>query len=127
MSTSTFALIMVVIVVIFIWAMIWAYRRNDYKEKKPQVAPQNLNTLDDTLKTITVYSDAMIKEQEEEQKKKAEEEKKEKDNDPLAKMELLESRRTVIQNKNHIKKSAADEYFEKTKNVANEILKPKTK
>jgi len=32
----------------------------------------------------------------------------------------------MIQAKNHIRKSAADEYFEKTRKIANEILKPKT-
>lgn len=126
MNTAAFATIMILIVAAFIVAMIWAYRKNDYKEEKPKVEAQNLNTLEDTLKTITVYSDALIKEQEEEKKKKEEEEAEKAANDPLAKMELLQSRKTVIQNKNHIKKSAADEYFEKTKTMGNEILKPKT-
>ena len=63
MSTSAFATIMILIIGGFIFAMIWAYRRNNYSEKKPKVEIHNLNTLDDTLKTITVYSDALIKEQ----------------------------------------------------------------
>ncbi|MCQ2252013.1 MAG: hypothetical protein MJZ61_01040 [Bacteroidales bacterium] len=127
MNTAAFASIMLIIVFGFIAAMIWAYRKNDYKEEKPEVESQTLNNLDDTLKTITTYSDELIKEQEEQKKAEEQAEAEKLANDPLAKMELLESRKHMIQNKNHIKKSAADEYFEKTKNVANEILQPKTK
>ncbi|MCQ2249830.1 MAG: hypothetical protein MJZ66_01835 [Bacteroidales bacterium] len=131
MNTALFATIMILIVFGFIAAMIWAYRKNDYKEEKEEVKQETLNSLDDTLKTITVYSDIRQKELEEEEKRKIEEEearkKAEAESDPLAKIDLLQSRKSVIQNKNHIKKSAADEYFEKTKNVSNEILQPKTK
>ncbi len=131
MNTALFATIMIIIVFGFIAAMIWAYRKNDYKEEKAEVKMETLNNLDDTMKTITVYSDNLQKQMEEEARKKAEEEearrKAEEENDPLAKIDLLQSRKSVIQNKNHIKKSAADEYFEKTKGVANEILQPKTK
>jgi len=131
MNTTLFAIIMILIVFGFIAAMIWAYRKNNYKEEKAEVKVDTLNSLDDTLKTITVYSDALQRQMEEEEKRKAEEEeakrKADLEKDPIKKLDLLQSRKTVIQNKNHIKKSAADEYFEKTKGVANEILQPKTK
>lgn len=126
MSSTAFAAIMLIIFFVFVAAMIWAYRKNDYTEEKPKVETMTLNTFDDTLNTITTYSEA-AKKQIEEKKKAEEEKKKEEENnkDPLLKIET-ESRKKMMQDKNHIKKSAADEYFEKTKNMANEILQPKT-
>ena len=127
MSTAAFTSIMLIVVFAFIAAMIWAYRRHDYKEEKRTFNPEILNCLDDTMKTVTSYSEDYLKDlqhKEEVEKKKLEEEERQKD--PLAKIDALTSRAKMIQAKNHIKKSAADEYFEKTRMVANEILKPKT-
>ena len=125
MSTAAFVAFMLIIFFGFIVAMIWAYRRNNYEEEKPKVELQSLNSFDETMKSITTYSEAAQKELEE--KQKAEEEKIKQDEeakDPLLKIET-ESRKKMMQDKNHIKKSAADEYFERTKNIANEILQPK--
>lgn len=125
MNTAAFWSLMLIIFFGFIIGMIVAFRRKTKEEVKEAAEPQTLNALDDTLKTITTFSDEAKKELEE--KQKAEEEKKnqeENDKDPLLKIET-ESRKKMMQDKNHIKKSAADEYFERTKNVANEILQPK--
>jgi hypothetical protein len=126
MNTSAFIGIMLIVIFAFIAGMIWAYRKNDYKVEKKEFVPEVLNSFDATLESVTVYSEQALEEikkrKEEEEKKKREEED---EKDPLAKIEL-ESRKKIIQEKNHIKKSAADEYFEKTRMVANEILKPKT-
>lgn len=121
MNTAAFASIMVLIVFGFIAAMIWAYRKNDYVEEKPKVAQETLNSFDETLRTITTIQgqDATTTQETTAAQDEAAE-------TPEAKSDIeLQSRKQVIQNKNHIKKSAADEYFEKTKNVANEILQPK--
>ncbi len=127
MSTAAFTSIMLIVIFAFIAAMIWAYRRNDYKAEQRTFTPEALNSLDDTMKTITSYSQEYLKDlqqKEEQEKKKNEEEERQKK--PLAKVEALTSRAKMIQAKNHIRKSAADEYFEKTRKIANEILKPKT-
>ena len=124
MNGSAFTGIMLIIIFAFIAGMIWAYRKNDYQEEKKEFKGETLNYLDDTMNTITTYSEEALKaieKQKEEEKKKEEE-----DIDPITKIEL-ESRKKMIQEKNHMQKSAADEYFEKTKKMANEILKPKTK
>ncbi|MBQ3656006.1 MAG: hypothetical protein II956_04045 [Bacteroidales bacterium] len=117
MNTSAFFGIMLIIIFAFIAGMIWAYRKNDYKEEKKEFKSDILNSLDDTLETITVHTDGagtVV-----EAPKNDEQEK-----DKTTEIEL-ESRKKIIQEKNHIKKSAADEYFERTKKMANEILQPK--
>jgi hypothetical protein len=116
---------MFLILFAFIGGMIYAYRRNPKENVKEINEPQPLNFFDDTIKTITTYSEAAQKEMEDKQKAEEEKKKQEEDaKDPLLKIET-ESRKKMMQDKNHIKKSAADEYFERTKNVANEILQPK--
>ena len=125
MNTAAFWTFMLIILFGFIVGMIYAYRRKPKEESKEEPKPQSLNAFDETLKSITTFSDEAKKELED--KQKAEEDKKkqeEEDKDPLLKIET-ESRKKMMQDKNHIKKSAADEYFERTKNVANEILQPK--
>ena len=103
-----------------------AYRKNDFQEVKKEVKTETLNSFDATLRSITTISEATIKAEEEKKRKEEEEEAaKQKAADPLADYEV-QSRKKLIQNKNHIKKSAADEYFEKTKFMGNDILKPKT-
>jgi hypothetical protein len=125
MNPAAFWGFMVLILFGFIIGMIYAFRRNPNKTEKEKVEPQPLNAFSDTLKTITTYSEAAQKEMEEQQKAEEDKKKQEEDNkDPLLKIET-ESRKKMMQDKNHIKKSAADEYFERTKNVANEILQPK--
>lgn len=117
MNTSAFTGIMLIIIFAFIAGMIWAYRKNDYKETKKEFKREVLNSFDDTLNSITVHTDgagAVV----EAPKPDAEEK------DKTSEIEL-ESRKKIIQEKNHIKKSAADEYFERTKKMANEILQPK--
>ena len=120
MTLSAFIALMLIVVFAFIAGMIWAYRRNDYKEEKKHFETEPLNSFDITLKTISVTTEKNA----EEEPVKTEEGKDETQN-PLTEIEL-ESRKKMIQKKNHIKKSAADEYFEKTRKMANEILKPKT-
>ena len=125
MSTAAFLSCMFVILFAFIGGMIYAFRRTPKEKVKETHEPQSLNFFEDTIKSITTYSEEAQKEIED--KQKAEEEKKKQDEDakdPLLKIET-ESRKKMMQDKNHIKKSAADEYFERTKNVANEILQPK--
>lgn len=125
MNTAAFWAFMFIIIFAFIGFMIWAYRREPKKKEQETVETPPLNFLDDTMKTITTYSEAAQHEIEE--KQKAEEDKKkqaEETKDPLLKIET-ESRKKMMQDKNHIKKSAADEYFERTKTVANEILQRK--
>lgn len=125
MSTAAFLSCMFLILFAFIGGMIYAYRRNPKEKAKEIHEPQTLNFFDDTIKTITTYSEAAQKEMEDKQKEEEEKKKQEEDaKDPLLKIET-ESRKKMMQDKNHIKKSAADEYFERTKNVANEILQPK--
>ena len=126
MSAEEFTSIMLLIVFGFIAGMIWAYRKNDFQEVKKEVKTETLNSFDATLRSITTISEATIKAEEEKKRKEEEEEAaKQKAADPLADYEV-QSRKKLIQNKNHIKKSAADEYFEKTKFMGNDILKPKT-
>ena len=125
MNPAAFWAFMLIIFFVFVGVMIWVFRRDPNKAVKEKTEPQPLNFFEDTIKSITTYSEAAQKEMEE--KQKAEEDKKkqeEEKQDPLLKIET-ESRKKMMQDKNHIKKSAADEYFERTKNVANEILQPK--
>ena len=125
MNTAAFWGFMLIIIFAFIGVMIWVFRREPKKTETVTVEPQKLNFFEDTMRTISTYSEAAQHEIEE--KQKAEEDKKkqeEETKDPLLKIET-ESRKKMMQDKNHIKKSAADEYFERTKNVANEILQPK--
>ena len=127
MSAAAFATLMILIVFGFIAAMIWAYRKNDYQEEKPQVETVELNCLNDTLMTITSKPGRMPAAEELESKPQDGVPTSEDQSNKPEKEEVLVSRKKMIQTKNHIKKSAADEYFEKTKGVANEILQPKTK
>ncbi len=125
MNPAAFWAFMLIIFFGFVAVMIWVFRRDPNKAEKKKVEPQPLNFFEDTINSITTYSEEAKKEIEE--KQKAEEEKKKQEEeaqDPLLKIET-ESRKKMMQDKNHIKKSAADEYFERTKNVANEILQPK--
>lgn len=117
MNTSAFTGIMLIIIFAFIAGMIWAYRKNEYKETKREFKSEVLNSLDDTLNTITVHTDSAVSVEEDIKTESSE-------NDKVSEIEL-ESRKQIIQEKNHIKKSAADEYFERTKKMANEILQPK--
>ena len=90
MSTAAFTSIMLIVIFAFIAAMIWAYRRNDYKAEQRTFTPEALNSLDDTMKTITSYSQEYLKDlqqKQEQEKKKNEEEERQKD--PLAKVEAL--------------------------------------
>lgn len=104
--------------------MIWAYRKENYEEEKKEVEPETLNSLEETMRSITTYSEETLRAEEEKRKEEEERKKKEEEEaDPITKVETM-SRKNLIQEKNHIKKSAADEYFEKTKNMANDILKP---
>ncbi|MBQ5454118.1 MAG: hypothetical protein IKO99_03170 [Bacteroidales bacterium] len=120
MNTSAFVGIMLLIVFAFIAGMIWAYRKNDYKTTKREFKTEVLNSLDSTLETITVHTGgAAALGQNQPDTDGSQEEK-----DKTSEIEL-ESRKQIIQEKNHIKKSAADEYFERTKKMANEILQPK--
>ncbi|MBR4324687.1 MAG: hypothetical protein IKP73_04060 [Bacteroidales bacterium] len=125
MNPAAFWALMLIVFFAFIVGMIYAFRRNTDSKEKEKVETQPLNSFDDTLKSITTYSEAAQKEMEEKQKAEEEKKKQEEDaKDPLLKIET-ESRKKMMQDKNHIKKSAADEYFERTKNVANEILQQK--
>jgi len=125
MNRAAFWGFMLLILFGFIIGMIYAFRRNPNKTKQEKMEPQSLNSFDETIKSITSYSEAAQKELEDRQKAEEEKKKQEEDaKDPLLKIET-ESRKKMMQDKNHIKKSAADEYFERTKNVANEILQPK--
>ena len=125
MNPAAFWSLMLIIFFGFIVAMIFVYRRKPKEDLKETPEPQSLNAFDETLKSITTFSDEAKKELEEKQKAEEENKKREEnDKDPLLKIET-ESRKKMMQDKNHIKKSAADEYFERTKNVANEILQQK--
>ncbi len=126
MNTAAFVALMLIVLFGFVAAMIWAYRRSGFEDVKPkEEAKLSLNNFDDTLKTITTYT-AEAQKEIEEKEKAAQEKTQEEENaqDPLLKIET-ESRKKMMQDKNHIKKSAADEYFERTKTVANEILQKK--
>ena len=118
MNTSAFIGIMLIIIFAFIAGMIWAYRKNEYKETKKEFKSEVLNSFDATLNSITVHTDDAVSVVEDEETDSQEEK------DKTSEIEL-ESRKKIIQEKNHIKKSAADEYFERTKKMANEILQPK--
>lgn len=125
MNPAAFWAFMLIIFFGFVAVMIKVFRRENTEMEKKEIESQPLNFFDDTMKSITTYSEEAKKEIEEKQKAEEENKKKEEEKqDPLLKIET-ESRKKMMQDKNHIKKSAADEYFERTKNVANEILQQK--
>ncbi|MBP5682240.1 MAG: hypothetical protein J6X05_03225 [Bacteroidales bacterium] len=127
MNKAAFWAMMLIILFAFIVGMIYAFRRKPKEKVQEKIETPDLNHFEDTLKSITTYSEDALKEMEEKQKEEEEKKKQEEDTkDPLLKIET-ESRKKMMQDKNHIKKSAADEYFERTKNVANEILQPKSR
>ncbi len=125
MNPAAFWAFMLIIFFAFVAVMIKVFRRDLNKVEREKVEPQAVNSFDETMKTRSTFADDAKKEIEDKQKAEEEKKKKEEESqDPLLKIET-ESRKKMMQDKNHIKKSAADEYFERTKNVANEILQPK--
>ena len=121
MNGSAFACIMIIIIAGFIGAMIFILKKNKVQdeEEKP-IEHQNLNDFSATLNTITVEKGLSLEEQKRrnEERAKAEQLKQEvkfKSDNPIKE----------IQAKNHMRKSPADEYFERMKIAAAEVIKPK--
>jgi hypothetical protein len=121
MNGSAFACIMIIIIAGFIGGMIFILKKNKVQdEDEKPIEHQNLNDFSATLNTITVEKGLSLEEQKRrnEEKAKAEKLKQEvkfKSDNPIKE----------IQAKNHMRKSPADEYFERMKIAAAEVIKPK--
>ena len=121
MNGSAFACIMIIIIAAFIAAMVFILRKNKYdtEEKRP-VEQQNLNDFSTALNSISLERGMTPEEKKRREEARAAEEKrlqeiKFKSDNPIKE----------IQARNHMRKSPADEYFERMKLAAAEVIKPK--
>ena len=121
MNGSAFACIMIIIIAAIIAAMVFILRKNKYdtEEKRP-VEKQNLNDFSTALNSISLERGMTPEEKKRREEARAAEEKrlqeiKFKSDNPIKE----------IQARNHMRKSPADEYFERMKLAAAEVIKPK--
>lgn len=121
MNGSAFASIMLLIVFAFVGAMVFIFKKNNVdNEEERTIEHQNLNDFDATVKSISHVKGLSEEEKQKVSAKEAAEKQKAdfkfKSDNPIKE----------IQAKNHMRKSPADEYFERMKQAAAEIIKPKS-
>ncbi|MBQ1884610.1 MAG: hypothetical protein II165_06275 [Bacteroidales bacterium] len=121
MNGSAFASIMILIIAAFIGGMVFILKKNksDEEEERP-IEKQDLNDFANTIDSISLERGMTFEEKKRRAEEKAAEEKrlqevKYKSDNPIKE----------IQARNHMRKSPADEYFERMKLAAAEIIKPK--
>ena len=121
MNGSAFASIMILIIAAFIGGMVFILKKNksDEEEERP-IEKQDLNDFANTIDSISLERGMTFEEKKRRAEEKAAEEKhrqevKFKSDNPIKE----------IQARNHMRKSPADEYFERMKLAAAEIIKPK--
>ncbi len=121
MNGSAFASIMILIIAAFIGGMVFILKKNksDEEEERP-IEKQDLNDFANTIDSISPERGMTFEEKKRRAEEKAAEEKrlqevKFKSDNPIKE----------IQARNHMRKSPADEYFERMKLAAAEVIKPK--
>lgn len=121
MNGSAFASIMILIIAAFIGGMVFILKKNksDEEEERP-IEKQDLNDFANTIDSISLERGMTFEEKKRRAEEKAAEEKrlqevKFKSDNPIKE----------IQARNHMRKSPADEYFERMKLAATEVIKPK--
>jgi len=121
MNGSAFASIMILIIAAFIGGMVFILKKNksDEEEERP-IEKQDLNDFANTIDSISLERGMTFEEKKRRAEEKAAEEKrlqevKYKSDNPIKE----------IQARNHMRKSPADEYFERMKLAAAEVIKPK--
>ncbi|MBQ3616641.1 MAG: hypothetical protein II939_00570 [Bacteroidales bacterium] len=121
MNGSAFASIMILIIAAFIGGMVFILKKNksDEEEERP-IEKQDLNDFANTIDSISLERGMTFEEKKRRAEEKAAEEKrlqevKFKSDNPIKE----------IQARNHMRKSPADEYFERMKLAAAEVIKPK--
>ncbi|MBO7598232.1 MAG: hypothetical protein J6T70_14430 [Bacteroidales bacterium] len=121
MNGSAFASIMILIIAAFIGGMVFILKKNksDEEEERP-IEKQDLNDFTNTIDSISLERGMTFEEKKRRAEEKAAEEKrlqeiKFKSDNPIKE----------IQARNHMRKSPADEYFERMKLAAAEVIKPK--
>jgi len=126
MNTSAFATIIILIVFGFIGGIIYVFKKNFTEKEPPKVEPESLNALDGTLNSITqknpLIASITTKAKEEEDKKDVNSETTSQENDNKFKeYDYIKE----IQKKNRMRKTASDEYFERTSMINNNLLDKK--
>lgn len=121
MNGSAFASIMILIIAAFIGGMVFILKKNksDEEEERP-IEKQDLNDFTNTIDSISLERGMTFEEKKRRAEEKAAEEQrlqeiKFKSDNPIKE----------IQARNHMRKSPADEYFERMKLAAAEVIKPK--
>lgn len=121
MNGSAFASIMILIIAAFIGGMVFILKKNksDEEEERP-IEKQDLNDFSSAINSISLERGMTPEEKKRREEARAAEEKrlqeiKFKSDNPIKE----------IQARNHMRKSPADEYFERMKLAAAEVIKPK--
>lgn len=121
MNGSAFACIMIIIIAAFIAAMVFVLKKNKSDdEEEHTIEKQDLNDFSAMLNHITLERGMTPEEKQRREEARAAEQKrlqeiKFKSDNPIKE----------IQARNHMRKSPADEYFERMKLAAAEVIKPK--
>ena len=116
MNGSAFASIMILIIAAFIGGMVFILKKNksDEEEERP-IEKQDLNDFTNTIDSISLERGMTFEEKKRRADEKRLQEIKFKSDNPIKE----------IQARNHMRKSPADEYFERMKLAAAEVIKPK--
>lgn len=121
MNGSAFASVMIIIIVVFIGAAVYILRKNKSDEEEEHtIEHQDLNNFSATIDSITLERGMSPEEKRRRDEARAAEEKRLKEIKFKSDNPIKE-----IQAKNHMRKSPADEYFERMKLAAAEVIKPK--
>ncbi len=121
MNGSAFASIMILIIAAFIGGMVFILKKNksDEEEERP-IEKQDLNDFANTIDSISLERGMTFEEKKRRAEEKAAEEKRLQEVNFKSDNPIKE-----IQARNHMRKSPADEYFERMKLAAAEVIKPK--
>lgn len=128
MNSSAFATIIILIVFGFIGGIIYVFKKNFTEKEPPKVEPESLNSLEGTLNSITqknpLIANITSKPKEQEEKKEVENNNENTSKESENKFKEYDYIKE-IQKKNRMRKTASDEYFERTSMINNNLLDKK--